>query len=560
MARDPSTRCRLVLILPPLPDAARVLAEALAGGDVASVIMTQGSMDDASYQTHCEPLLKLAQEAGAAALMACEPRIAARTTADGVFIETPREDARDVVARFSPHKIVGFGGAKERHRALELGEANPEFMFFGKTDGDIRPEPHPKNLALAEWWSHSSKFPASSWEEARLKALWNARPAARNSWRLALPSSLAPTGRGKRFAAPTSYWISMPRIFRLIEVASVAVAMTAALLLAAAAQEKPAATKPAGAQDIARPNLQPKALGGGQVQGFTLQPPGAAPDVSTFDPRADDAYGAFQRGYYLTAFKLALPRAEQGDPAAQTLIAELYDKGLGIPRDPKEAAAWYGIAAGKNYPEAQFAYAIKLLEGKDIDRDAGKARGLMEKAADAGLPTAQFNLAQMIVAEKTGDPGFKKAMPYYLGAAEAGIPDAQYALAQMYAGGLGVEKDDGEARRWLVEASQAGFDSAQVELGIWLANGRGGPADEKAAHAWIAQAASAGNVVAQNRLARVFAVGIGVARDDVEAVRWHTLAKAAGLEDKWLDDHVDGLDPLVVEAGRERAKQAGAKR
>ncbi|HSO46431.1 MAG TPA: thiamine phosphate synthase [Rhizobiaceae bacterium] len=159
MARDPSTRCRLVLILPPLPDAARVLAEALAGGDVASVIMTQGSMDDASYQTHCEPLLKLAQEAGAAALMACEPRIAARTTADGVFIEAPREDARDVVARFSPHKIVGFGGAKERHRALELGEANPEFMFFGKTDGDIRPEPHPKNLALAEWWSHLVEIP-----------------------------------------------------------------------------------------------------------------------------------------------------------------------------------------------------------------------------------------------------------------------------------------------------------------------------------------------------------------------------------------------------------------
>lgn len=159
MARDPSTRCRLVLILPPLPDAARVLGEALAGGDVASVIMTQGSMDDASYQKYCEPLLKLAQETGAAALMACEPRIAARTSADGVFIEVPGEDARDVVARFSPHKIVGFGGAKERHRALELGEANPEFMFFGKTDGDIRPEPHPKNLALAEWWSHLVEIP-----------------------------------------------------------------------------------------------------------------------------------------------------------------------------------------------------------------------------------------------------------------------------------------------------------------------------------------------------------------------------------------------------------------
>lgn len=158
-ARDPSTRCRLVLIVPPLPDASHILSEALEGGDVASVIFTQGALDDAAWQKHCEPLLKIAQQAGVAALMAGEPRIAARTGADGIFVETPGEGARDLVARFSPQKIVGLGGAKERHRALELGEANPDFIFFGKTDGDIRPEPHPKNLALADWWSHLIEIP-----------------------------------------------------------------------------------------------------------------------------------------------------------------------------------------------------------------------------------------------------------------------------------------------------------------------------------------------------------------------------------------------------------------
>ena len=38
----------------------------------------------------------------------------------------------------------------------------------------------------------------------------------------------------------------------------------------------------------------------------------------------DEAFGAFQRGYYLTALSLALPRAEKGDGAAQTLIGEIY--------------------------------------------------------------------------------------------------------------------------------------------------------------------------------------------------------------------------------------------
>ena len=60
----------------------------------------------------------------------------------------------------------------------------------------------------------------------------------------------------------------------------------------------------------------------------------------------------------------------------------------------------------------------------------------------------------------------------------------------------------------------------------------------------------------------MLAIGIGAEQDDVEAVRWAVLAKRAGLEDKWLDDYMAKLDPLVVEAGEARAgpaKQAGDK-
>lgn len=74
------------------------------------------------------------------------------------------------------------------------------------------------------------------------------------------------------------------------------------------------------------------------------------PDENEF---VDLAYGAFQRGYYLSAFKLALPRAESGEPAAQTLLAELYDRGLGVARDQKKAAIWYRFAAKTGNREAQ---------------------------------------------------------------------------------------------------------------------------------------------------------------------------------------------------------------
>lgn len=156
---DPQTRCRLVLVVPAIENAATALESALEGGDVASVFVVQGGMDEALYQRHCTELVKLAQAAGAAALVAGDTRIAGRSNADGVLVETPAESAKEIVARFSPQKIVGLGGAKERHRALELGEANPDFMFFGRTDGDIRPEPHPKNLAMADWWSGLIEIP-----------------------------------------------------------------------------------------------------------------------------------------------------------------------------------------------------------------------------------------------------------------------------------------------------------------------------------------------------------------------------------------------------------------
>lgn len=71
--------------------------------------------------------------------------------------------------------------------------------------------------------------------------------------------------------------------------------------------------------------------------------PAEAISSEIFGPRvpADLAFGAFQRGYFLTALEFALPRAEKGDVAAQTLIAEIYAKGLGVAQNDERAAGWY---------------------------------------------------------------------------------------------------------------------------------------------------------------------------------------------------------------------------
>lgn len=281
----------------------------------------------------------------------------------------------------------------------------------------------------------------------------------------------------------------------------------------------------------------------------------AEPDPARFGKRLDEAFGAFQRGYYLTALELALPRAEAGDPAAQTLIAEIYARGLGVRKDPEEAAKWYALAAEKGVPEAQLQYALLLLDGQLVEKDHEKAFALMRSAAQEGEAEAQFNLAQMLV--ETGRPEEEKeAVMWYERAAKAGLADAQYAFAQILATGFsGRERDEGAARMYLELASQQNYDTAQVELGTWLIEGRGGPADHEQGFAWLKRAAVGGNVAAQNRLAKLYRAGIGTEPDSILAAAWYILATRSGLRDPIMEDFMMGLTEEEIKEASERVNR-----
>jgi len=155
-------RLRLVLIAPETADvdaAARMIGEALKGGDVASVILPQYGLDDTSFQKLAEKLVPVIQQAGAAVLVAGDSRVAGRARADGLHISGGTSDLAEAIEKHAPKLIVGGGNAQDRHRALEIGELQPDYIFFGKLDGDIKPEAHPKNVALAEWWASMIEIP-----------------------------------------------------------------------------------------------------------------------------------------------------------------------------------------------------------------------------------------------------------------------------------------------------------------------------------------------------------------------------------------------------------------
>jgi len=301
------------------------------------------------------------------------------------------------------------------------------------------------------------------------------------------------------------------------------------------APAKPAASKPAASQGAApAPAQQPVALSGRN------------PDL---------AYGAFQRGYYMTAFAIATRRVEEkNDIKAMTLLGELYGNGFGVDRDDKKSAQWYGLAADRGDREAMFALALFRLGGRAGAVNAEEGAKLLAAAAKLGHAAASYDLALLYVEGRMFPQDFSRAAELFRAAADAGNPEAQYALATLYKEGRGVSQDLTQAARLLAAASAADNTDAQVEYAIALFNGGGVARNEALAAALLQKAARKGSPVAQNRLANVLAVGRGLKADPVEAIKWHIVAKAGGVSDIPLDLFVEKQTAEIRTAAEKAAK------
>jgi thiamine-phosphate pyrophosphorylase len=162
MATSADVRCRLCLVTPAHFSAgafAPRLADALAGGDVASLIITSPTDDPSAFQRAVAELVPIANTRGVASVVAGDGRIASRVGADGIHVDSGAEDVAAARESFRK-KIVGAGNIQSRHDAMEIAEADPDYLFFGKLDGDSGDEIFPRALELASWWSSVAVIPA----------------------------------------------------------------------------------------------------------------------------------------------------------------------------------------------------------------------------------------------------------------------------------------------------------------------------------------------------------------------------------------------------------------
>jgi thiamine-phosphate pyrophosphorylase len=146
---------RLYLVSPEVADAAAfadTLAAALAGADVAAVLLRLVASDERSLINIAKKLAPLIQNAGAACLIAGYPDIVARVGADGAHL-TGIEAFTAAQAALQPDRIAGCGGLATRHDAMLAAEAGADYVLFGEPDAAGH---RPSFEAVADrvtWWA-----------------------------------------------------------------------------------------------------------------------------------------------------------------------------------------------------------------------------------------------------------------------------------------------------------------------------------------------------------------------------------------------------------------------
>jgi regulator of replication initiation timing len=107
-------------------------------------------------------------------------------------------------------------------------------------------------------------------------------------------------------------------------------------------------------------------------------------------------YLAYDRASYESALRVWLPAAEEGDPEAQTIVGEIYERGLGDEPDYGAAAQWYRRAAEQDYARAQFNLGTLYEEGLGVDADGLAALNWYRRASGLAEDSLIFRSAAAV--------------------------------------------------------------------------------------------------------------------------------------------------------------------
>jgi uncharacterized protein len=253
------------------------------------------------------------------------------------------------------------------------------------------------------------------------------------------------------------------------------------------------------------------------------------------------------------SFQWAKLAAEQGFRRAQHYIAKLYRIGEGVSKDIKRSLHWYEIAAKQGMASAQFDLGVLYAEGKrNIPRDLSQSYMYLNLAALQDFAGAKKN-AQIIKRkltplqieharenlqewqknwpklDKTPEPYLAKATVEKTTKRKASLTDIADINANIQKGLLAAKSGDfSGALQILKPFAISGNKEAQHYVGNLFEFGRGVDQNYIEARKWYSLSAHQGHVTSQVNLGMLFAHGKGGAQNYKKARKWWQLAAEQG--------------------------------
>lgn len=258
------------------------------------------------------------------------------------------------------------------------------------------------------------------------------------------------------------------------------------------------------------------------------------------------AYQQFKAGHYAEALRLALPKANKGDPRASELVGFLYLKGQGTPQNYALAHKYLLAAAEAGQATAQANLGVMLNNGWGKEKNPTLAFKYFELAARKGDAFAQVQAAKMLLQGLGTEKDTDKAVEFLKKAAESKNHEAELLIALLIQQKLIDEEQPLQALHLLQNAADNGNASAQYHLGRFYAdrNNELGMLDISKAVSYFKKAAEGGVVESSLQLYYIYAGFLGSPPNPTQATYWMQAFQDAQLstKEKIVRDWVGATD------------------
>lgn len=258
-------------------------------------------------------------------------------------------------------------------------------------------------------------------------------------------------------------------------------------------------TPPLAADVVARAAPAPKTRASSPAPASSAAEEPNDPEPESAPESCASAYNAKD---WSNAATLCAAEARGGDVSAQRNLGVMYDRGVGVARDPAQAVVWLRRAASAGNRDAAYQLGAMYESGRGVDEDAAEAAAWYARAALLGDRDSQVKLGKAYEQGAGVPRNMAEAITWYRKAAAQGDAWAQNYIGFLYGNGKGVRHDDAEALRWFRKSAASGNAQAEYNVGFMYANGRGVERSDSEAVRWYRRAADHGYTEAVKELER----------------------------------------------------------